>query len=235
MRYAARAELESLLRARKLDATLTSAAPGGGEVAETGSAPIDDAIGGGLARGQLSEIVGSRSSGRTIVLCRTLAAAAARGEAVALIDPCDMFDPASADAAGVDLSKLLWVRDRGDAGRAIKALNLVVQAGGFGVVACDLADVAPAAIRQLPYTTWMRIARVIEGSRTAVVVVAAERLARSPGGVTIRLEAPDGEARGRWSGSERARLLRAIELRPRVVGGRFAGRGITADRDLAIG
>jgi hypothetical protein len=224
MPAALRAELESLLRARKLDVTLTSAAPWSGasrDVAPTGMAALDQALGGGLARGHLSEIVGPRSSGRTTVMCRMLAAAGARGEAVALIDTCDRFDPASAEAAGVDLSMLLWIRETGDAPRALKAMNLVLQAGGFGIVAFDVADVHAMALRQFPYTTWMRMARVIEGGQTAAVIVGADRLARSPGGVTIALDATPDVPRARWSGtSDRARLLRAIEVETRVVGGR---------------
>jgi hypothetical protein len=154
-------------------------------------------------------------------MCRMLAAAVARGEAVALIDTCDRFDPASAEAAGVDLSMLLWIRETGDAPRALKAMNLVLQAGGFGIVAFDVADVHARALRQFPYTTWMRMARVIEGGQTAAVIVGAERLARSPGGVTIALEAAPDAPRAQWSGtSDRARLLRAIEVQTRVVGGR---------------
>jgi hypothetical protein len=221
---AARAQLESLLRARKLDVTLTTAAPWSGaarDVAPTSIAQIDDALGGGLARGHLSEIVGSRSSGRTSVLCRVFGAAAARGEAVALIDTCDRFDPVSAEAAGVDLAKLLWVRDTDDAARALKAMNLVLQAGGFGIAAFDLADVHAMAVRQFPYTTWMRIARVIEGSQTVALIVGADRIARSPGGVTIALDAPVTGARGRWSGTaDRARLLRGVDIQPRIVGAR---------------
>jgi hypothetical protein len=220
----ARAQLESLLRARKLDVTLTSGAPWANaarDVAPTGIPSIDGVLGGGLARGHLSEIVGSRSSGRTALLCRVLATAAQRGEAVALIDTCDRFDPSSAEDAGVELSKLLWIRDTGDAARALKAANLVLQAGGFGIVAFDLADVHPSAVRQFPYTTWMRIARVIEGSHTVAVIVGAERIARSPGGVTIALDAPATGARGRWSGAaDRARLLRGLDIQPRVVGAR---------------
>ena len=221
---AARAHLESLLRERKLDVTLTSAAPWARltrDVAPTGIAQIDDALGGGVARGHLSEIVGPRSSGRTLVLCRLLAAAAERGEATALIDTCDRFDPVSADAAGVELTTLLWVRETGDAARALKAMNLVLQAGGFGIVAFDLADVHAMAVRQFPYTTWMRIARVIEGSQTAALIVGAERIARSPGGVTIALDAPSAAPRGRWSGTaNRARILRGLDLQPRIVGAR---------------
>jgi hypothetical protein len=223
MSSAARVQLESLLRARKLDVTLTSAAPWtdrARDVAPTAIAALDAALGGGLPRGQLSEIVGPRSSGRTTIVCRMLAAAAARGEAVALIDACDRFDPASAEAAGVDLSKLLWVRDTGDAPRALKALNLVLQAGGFGLVAFDVADVPPRVVRQFPHTTWLRIARGIEGSQTSAVIVASEHLARSPGGVTIAPGDPP-LSRAQWSGtSDRGRFLRGIDVRTRVVGGR---------------
>jgi RecA/RadA recombinase len=216
---AARAELESLLRARKLDVTLTSAAPlahGMRDTAPSGLTHLDAALGGGLPRGHLSEVVGPRSAGRTTVIVRMLAAAAARGEAVALIDTCDRFDPASAESSGLDLSKVLWVRDTGNAPRALKAMNLVLQAGGFGVVAFDLADVPGPAVRQFPLTTWMRIGRVIEGSQTSAVLVGTERIARSPGGVTIALD----ESRPHWCGTaDRARLLRAIDVHPRIVGG----------------
>jgi hypothetical protein len=138
-----------------------------------------------------------------------------------LIDTCDRFDPSSAEDAGVTLSKLLWIRDTGDAARALKAMNLVLQAGGFGIAAFDLADVHAMAVRQFPYTTWMRIARVIEGSQTVALIVGADRIARSPGGVTIALDAPVAGARGRWSGAaDRARLLRGVHIQPRIVGAR---------------
>ncbi len=223
MPSALRAELELLLRTRQLDRTLPThpSADVARDVAATGLSTLDEALGGGLVRGHVSEIVGPRSSGRTTVLGRMLRAASGRGEAMAIIDVCDRFDPACAAASGVDLSKLLWVRERGDASRALKALNLVLQAGGFGLVAFDVADVPSTALRQFPYTTWMRIARVIEGSQTAAVIIAAERLGRSPGGVTIALEPPNDASRAQWSGTaDRARFLRAIDVRTRVVGGR---------------
>ena len=218
-----RAELESLLRARKLDITLTTALPlerrDPSDLAATGIPRLDRELGGGFRRGHLSEIVGARSSGRTSVLCSTLAAAASRGELVALIDTNDRFDPSSAVAAGLDVSRLLWIRDTGDAARALKAAMLVLQAGGFGVVAFDLADVRSQGLRSFPFTTWLRLARAIEGSETVALLVAAERLARSPGGVTVSLDvAPPGETRACWTGaSHRTRLLRGITLRPRVI------------------
>lgn len=233
MGHAARAtvaSLESLLRARKLDVTLAdmgtltiSGRPTAqnGECphfrAPTGIAALDAALGGGLRRGHVSELVGPRSAGRTTILCESFAAATARGELVALVDVSDRFDPASAAAAGVDLDALLWIRDAGDIGRSLKAVNLVLQAGGFGLVALDVADVPPRTVRQVPYTTWIRLARVIEGSQTAALVVGGERVTRSPGGATIALEGSPA----RWTGaSHRSRLLHGVEPQPRVIGAR---------------
>jgi hypothetical protein len=227
MAQVARADIELMLRARKLDVTLTSAAlwraAGADEVAATGFTPLDTALGGGIRRGHLSEIVGPRSAGRTTVMCQALVAAAARGEVVALIDPFDRLDPIAAEAACLELSRLLWVRDVGSAGtaalhqhvagRAVKAMNLVLQASGFGLVVLDLADASAPVLRQFPFTTWLRLARTIEGSRTAAVLIASDHVSRSPGGVTIAVR---GVAR--WTGaSDRARLLRRIDPQPRVV------------------
>src|ERR1700731_196999 len=72
--------------------------------------PQLDSLTGGLARGCLTEICGSASSGRTSLLLRVLAQATQRGEVCALIDASDAFHPASAAAAGVEMSRLLWVR-----------------------------------------------------------------------------------------------------------------------------
>ena len=214
----ARAALETLLRDRKLDLTLTAGRPWVAvpedRLAPTGIPAIDGPLGGGLRRGHLSEIVGARSTGRASVLNGIFAAATARGEVVALIDTADRFDPAAAAEGGVDLTRVLWIRERGDAPRALKAANLVVQAGGFGIVAFDLADVPPIAVRQFPYTTWMRLSRVIEGSQTALVLVGSDRLARSSGGATIALQ----HARAEWAGNaERGRYLHRLDIQPRVV------------------
>jgi recombination protein RecA len=72
--------------------------------------PQLDLLTGGLARGCLTEICGTASSGRTSVLLLALARATQRGEVCALVDASDAFDPASAAAAGMEMSRLLWVR-----------------------------------------------------------------------------------------------------------------------------
>ena len=224
----ARAELEALLRTRKLDVTLTSSAvwtPADEDrVAASGWPDLDDPLGGGMRRGHLSEIVGERSAGCTTLWLAMAAAATARGEVVALIDTHDRFDPVSAEAAGVDLTRLLWVRESGQADRALKAMHLVLQAGGFGLVAFDLSDVRGPALRQFPHTTWMRIARIVEGSLTVAMLIGAEHIARSPGGATIVLERGSARAVVEWAGSNpRNRRLQGLTIKPRVISVRTIG------------
>lgn len=94
--------------------------------------------------------------------------------------------------------------------RALKALNLVLQAGGFGVVAIDLADATPSAVRAIPFTTWLRVQRTIEGSDTACVIVAPQPLGRSAGGLTLLVDARARYSRpGTW--------LSGLDLSVRVV------------------
>jgi hypothetical protein len=204
----ARADLESLLRTRRLDRTLTTALPvddpgtglGSPAIAPTDIGPLDAHLGGGFPRGQLSEIVGTRSSGRTSLLLQFLAAATGRGELVALVDALDAFDVASAGAAGIQLDRLLWVRghvvsnpglcrdmNQRALDQAIRAFSLVLQAGNFGIVALDLAEAPADAIRRLPFTTWLRLQRQIEGSQTVGVLIGNEPMARSSAGLTLRL------------------------------------------------
>ena len=212
----ARSTLEALLRERKLDRTLTTALPAGlGEnaVAPFGLPALDARLLGGIPRGHLSEIAGDVSSGRTSLAWAWLAAATRRGETVALIDTFDRFDPASAVACGIDLTRMLWVRGQAlskTAGavdstwlpgartvdgpgtmlertidRALKALNLVLQARVCTAVVLDIADVPVAGLRRIPMTTWLRVERVVEGSDTACLLLAPMPLARSAAGVTI--------------------------------------------------
>jgi hypothetical protein len=201
----ARADLESLLRDRKLVPPVALSGIDEYATASTGVTALDAALAGGFPRGQLSEIVGARSSGRTSVWLQMLAAATARHEIVALVDVLDMLDAASAAAAGVDLGRLLWIRgqvlihpglcrdlNQRALDRAIKALTLVLQAGNFGLVVFDAAEAPPRALERLPFTTWRRLQRIIEGSQTACVLVGDTPIARSAGGVTLRLTKAGG-------------------------------------------
>jgi hypothetical protein len=69
-----------------------------------------DTLTGGLPRSCLTEIYGPACSGHTTILMSALAAATRRGEACALVDVSDAFDPQSASVAGMNFKNLLWIR-----------------------------------------------------------------------------------------------------------------------------
>ena len=245
----ARADLESLLRSRKLDATLAMSHPlalPAPLAAPTGVPVLDARLGGGLPRGQVSEIVGPASSGRTWLAATAIAAATRRGELVALIDTLDRFDPASAPP-GIVWANLLWVRgpslgvsttatrlsfgrqpSDADGGmlvravdRAIKAAAMILSAGGFGLVVLDVSDVPSRAVRQLPMTTWLRLQRLVEGRDTVALLMAPEPTTRGPGGVSMALGRAPGFT-ARWAGgSDRARMFDGFNLRVKITRARF--------------
>jgi recombination protein RecA len=79
-------------------------------VVSCGIAPVDDLLRGGLPSGAVTEVAGPECSGRTAFALSFLAQITAEGRVCAWIDVSDTLHPESAVAAGVDLSRLLWVR-----------------------------------------------------------------------------------------------------------------------------
>jgi recombination protein RecA len=192
------------------------------EVVSTGI-PSLDAVVGGWPRGAMTEICGPPCSGRTSVLLSALAARTAEGETCALIDARDSFDPAVASAAGVALERVLWVRCQ-NADQALRATDLLIQAGGFGMVAVDLSDVAPKIVRYVPLNAWFRFRRAVEDTPTILMVMEQEANAKTCASLVLRLEARPGE----WSEAGRSRGGRCDFLRD-SMGRLFRGFEIGAD------
>src|SRR4051794_5949455 len=162
-----------------------------------------------LPRGCLTEIVGPASSGRTTLLHGILAAATARGETCALVDTDESFDPASAAAAGVRLDRVIWIRSAKNAEHALKAADLLIQGGGFGVVAMDLGDTAPATARRISLTSWFRLRRAVENTPTVFLALARQPNARTCASLTIEC----ARERAVWSGKPPGRLFCGIQSR----------------------
>jgi RecA/RadA recombinase len=219
---ATKAVLEALLREKKLQAETP---PLRGEDRRwrrvaTGQTDVDTLLGGGFPRGQVSEVHGPASSGRTGLLLVLLARTTRSGALAALVDPLDRFDPPSAGAAGVALARLLWLRGpRGEGeeprpktlAESTAAVATLVGSGLFEVVVFDLADVSERERRRLPATTWIRLQRTVEETETALVILADQHVSKSPGGVTLALTrtglqwaAPPGP--GRWLAGLGARV-----------------------------
>jgi recombination protein RecA len=280
-----------------------------------------DKLTGGVPRGALTEMVGRISSGRTSVMMSLIAQVTGRQEVCAVIDPTDSFDPASAQAAGVDLRRLLWVRcgknseqEIGDKGQrkvfnalrdfttggnaesnaqkvhqaitsgcfepargrrepvtmknvappakniswsihenydarlrhamvhggetrdswsgtkgpdssqrkscvvparkesqrkaeqwrnfaemrkakwnrldqTLKAADLLIQSGGFGLIVIDMGDISPEQARRIPLTSWFRFRRAVENTPTILLLVARDSCAKTCASLVLDLSA----------------------------------------------
>ena len=139
---------------------------------------LDAFLGGGWPRGVVSELAGPRSSGKTSILYASLAGALKSGGAAALVDAEQAFDARLAARAGVPLARLLWVHAPGT--HALRAAELLIDAGGFDLVAVDIGDKNP----RLPDAAWVRLRHGAERQRTVALVVgiASGSLLRLGGG-----------------------------------------------------
>src|SRR5579864_979667 len=185
------------------------------EVFLTGILAIDHETG-GVPKGALTQICASAgiTSGRTTLLLSLLAQVTSKEQFCALVDASDCFDPESADAVGVCLSRMLWARciERGMKAveQAFKATDILIQNGGFGVIAIDLGNVDEKLIRKIPLTTWFRFARVMEALPTALVILLPFSAAQSCAALTLNLGAS-----AQWSGTDavsHSRLISNVEF-----------------------
>src|SRR5439155_6933508 len=99
-----------------------------------------------------------------------LAEATASGEACALVDGNDAFDPKSAAAAGLELNRLLCVRCH-KLDQVLKSTDLLLQGGGFGRVVMDMTGLPLPHVRSIPLASWFRFQRTIEKTPTVLVVM----------------------------------------------------------------
>jgi len=151
----------------------------------TGLGDLDALLGGGIPRGALTELVGRPSSGRTTLACTFLRAATAIRALAVCIDLPDAFDPIHAEAAGVALARLLWIRPR-TAREALQATEHVLDADGFAVVLLDLDD--GRAHHGIASAVWLRLARAALRTRTALVVLGTSAAAGTFASLRLEIE-----------------------------------------------
>jgi hypothetical protein len=123
-----------------------------------------------------------------------------------VVDAADGFDPRAAESAGVELSRLLWVRAPG-LRQALRATESLLEAGGFGLLLLNLAgeglQAAPAA--------WSRLARSSQAANAALVLLSLARAAGNAAEIALEMQ----PARARFSGTPP--LLEALEVEALLV------------------
>lgn len=281
---ALRLQIETAL-AQRIPSALTPTPKVLRAVAPTGVPEVDALLEGGLPIGAITEMVGPESSGRTSLALSFVAGLTRRGHVGAWIDVSNTLDPVSAAAAGVDLSRLLWVRcvvaaaqaaspatyrfalpekylvpppvkqglhgggcgghprnetkglseavtgllrpeealaprctepqrkvrperemfepptlpliqrPRARAGKpwprmeqALRATDLLLQAGGFSVVVLDLGSLAPEYATRVPLATWFRYRAAAERTHASVLLLTQHSCAKSSGELLLRFQ-----------------------------------------------
>jgi hypothetical protein len=112
------------------------------------------------------------------------------------MDAGDAFDLESAAASGVGLKQLLWVRCRNEGGptrskpwtrldQALRATDLLLQAGGFAAIVLDLGDMEPAHAMRIPLATWFRFRQATDRTRCSLVVLGKTAYAQSSAAVVL--------------------------------------------------
>jgi hypothetical protein len=89
---------------------------------------------------------------------------------------------------------------------AFKAADLLAQAGGFGLVALDLAGTPARVARRVPMAAWFRLRHGVQNTRTALVSLGSQINAHSCSALKIEL------CRNRvlWQGRSPAKMIRGI-------------------------
>ena len=182
---ALRAQIESALAGR-FPSPFTFSDSNIVETVSTGI-PEADGLTGGLPQGGITEICGPSCSGRTSLLMSALASRTGAAEVCAFIDGRDAFDPYSAEATGVQLKQLMWVRCR-NIDQALRATDLILHGGGFGLVALDLGDIPPEVVRRVPLNVWFRFRRAVEHTPVILLVLEQEPQAKTCASLVLRME-----------------------------------------------
>jgi RecA DNA recombination protein len=163
-----------------------------------------DALLGGLAGSKLVEIVGRRSTGRFSIAVAALASATSDGQDAALVDLGSALDPQAAEKAGVDLTRLLWVRPH-RVKEALAAAEMLL-ATGFRLVVADMG-LAPRGGRFVPDAAWVRLSRAVAAQESTLLLLTPYRMSGVAADAVVAAHA----ARSAWEGSAGGpRLLSGI-------------------------
>ena len=202
-----RAGLLTGLGARLMRASALPAPAAPRDPLPTTVAAIDRLLSGGLPRGGFVELSGRRSCGRFSIGIAALASATSSGEAAALVDLGSHLDPQSAEAAGVDLARLLWVRPQ-KLKEAVASAEMLLSTG-FALVVVDLG-LPPVRGSFVPDAAWVRLTRAARDRGAALLLLAPYRVSGIAAEAVVAADSP----RALWRGTGLSpRLLTGLAAR----------------------
>ncbi|MFZ0290933.1 MAG: hypothetical protein WB616_05340 [Candidatus Sulfotelmatobacter sp.] len=113
----------------------------------------------------------------------------------------------------------------------LHAADLLLESGGFGLIALDLGDLPPQTARRIPLATWFRFRRAVEHTPTVLLAVERQSIAGSCSSLLIKLgslklSTPENQASAPPTDSQfpmptHAQLLTAVEITAELVRSRM--------------
>ncbi len=73
--------------------------------------------------------------------------------------------------------------------QVLKSTDLILQSGGFGLVALDLAGIPEKFVRRIPLASWFRFQRAVEHTKTALLVISEFPCAQTCAALVMKLSA----------------------------------------------
>lgn len=102
--------------------------------------------------------------------------------------------------------------------QVLKTTDLVLQSGGFGLVALDLAGISQKLVRRIPLASWFRFQRAVEHTKTALLVVSEFSCAQTCATLAIKLSAVSSQESVKLS---HTRVLEGMQMEAEIVRSRL--------------
>ena len=113
--------------------------------------------------------------------------------------------------------------------QVLKSTDLILQSGGFGLVALDLAGIPEKFVRRIPLASWFRFQRAVEHTKTALLVVSEIPCAQICAALVMQLSVASSQISGKPSALSRqpygkpahAEVLKELNVAVEIVRSRL--------------
>jgi len=94
--------------------------------------------------------------------------------------------------------------------QVLRATDLLLESGGFGLIILDLGDLPQQAARRIPLTTWFRFRRAVEYKPTILLAIEQHPIAGSCSSLLLKLGSPEDQEAVGWKQTDSSRAAAAF-------------------------
>jgi hypothetical protein len=112
--------------------------------------------------------------------------------------------------------------------QVLRATDLLLESGGFGVIALDLGDLPPQSARRIPLTTWFRFRRAVEYTPTILLALEPRSIAGSCSTLLLQLGMLEHVQLMDTAGPSHAQLLTGLEITAELIRSRLDRKPVSS-------